>query len=112
MSLKATHDDNNNNNANNGNNENDVGDNDDNDNNDNNDKNIFNYDLLDFETEIYYKIGLLSLQNICNIGIEFTSICELLEQCNLIDAISFLRGRLIESRLHSVQVGVIGKIIQ
>ena len=107
LSLKATHDDNNNNNVNNKNNNNDDG----NDDNDDSDKNIFNYDILDFETENYYKIGLLSLQNICNIGIEFTSICELLEQCNLIDAISFLRGRLIESRLHSVEVGVIGKII-
>ena len=107
LSLKATHDDNNNNDVNNKNNNNDDG----NDDNDDSDKNIFNYDILDFETENYYKIGLLSLQNICNIGIEFTSICELLEQCNLIDAISFLRGRLIESRLHSVEVGVIGKII-
>lgn len=109
LSLKAVHDENNNNNENDDNKNNaDDGDNNDND---NNDKNIINYDILDFETENYYKIGLLSLQNLSNIGIEFTSICELLEQCNLIDAISFLRGRLIESRLHSVEVGVIGKII-
>ena len=74
-------------------------------------KDIVKYDILDFETENYYKIGLLSLQNLCNFGKVFPSICELLEECNLIDAISFLRSRLIESRLRSVEVGIIGKII-
>jgi hypothetical protein len=96
--LKIAHDDTNNNN----------------DNNDNDDKNCeggsATYDTLDFETENYCKIVLLSLQNLCDFGTDLPSICKLLEECNFVDVISYLRSRLIESRLHSVEVGVIGKI--
>ena len=106
--LKIAHDDTNhcNNKNNNGHNDNDN----DNDDKENCESNIATYDSLDFETENYCKIVLLSLQNLCDIWTELPSICKLLEECNLIDVISYLRSRLIESRLHSVEVGVIGKI--
>lgn len=101
--LKIAHDDTNNN-KNNINN--DYNDNDDKDNCEND---ITTYDTLDFETENYCKIALLSLQNLCDFGTDLPSICKLLEECNLVDVISYLRSRLIESRLHSVEVGVIGE---
>ena len=104
--LKIAHDDTNHINYNKNN---DNNDNDDKDDKDNCENNITTYDTLDFETENYCKIVLLSLENLCDFGTDLPSICKLLEECNLIDVISFLRSRLIESRLHSVEVGVIGK---
>ena len=105
--LKIAHDDTNNNHNNNNNEKNDNNDNDDDK--DISENNSAAYDTLDFETENYCKIVLLSLQNLCDSGTDLPSICKLLEECNLIDVISYLRSRLIETRLHSVEVGVIGK---
>lgn len=108
--LQSAHDDSNSNCYKNNNDNHDNNNNNDYDDKDNCESNITTYENLDFETDNYCKIALSSLQNLCDMGTELPSICKLLEECNLIDVISYLRSRLIESRLHSVEVGVVGKI--
>jgi hypothetical protein len=90
-------------NSNNSSNNNDVNDN-ENNNDDENEE-----DSLDFGVESSYNIILLSLQSMCNISDEFSTISVLLSRCPVIDIIATLRARLLETKLRSVVIGILGE---
>jgi DNA mismatch repair ATPase MutL len=111
---------NNNNNSSNNNNNNDNNNNNNDSNNNNNNKssnedntndnhNESEEDSLDFGVEASYNIILLSLQSMCNISDEFSTISVLLSRCPVVDIIATLRGRFLETKLRSVEIGILGE---
>ena len=67
--------------------------------------------VLDYEVDIASNALLTALKNICNVHNICRTVPALIEKCNLCDTLSFMRGRLIETRLKSVQNGILGQRI-
>ena len=65
--------------------------------------------VLDYEVDIASNALLTALKNICNVHKIFRTVPSLIAKCNLCDTLSFMRGRLIQTRLKSVQNGILGQ---
>ena len=65
--------------------------------------------VLDYEVDIASNALLTALKNICNVHKIFRTVPALIAKCNLCDTLSFMRGRLIQTRLKSVQNGILGQ---
>ena len=106
------------NNRNNNDNNSNHNDNRNNDNNDDsyndNHSNKNTKNILDKEVDAVSQIILSVINSMCTYMRStcktVSTVQELLSQCNLIDIISFMRGRLIESELISVHKSILGTI--
>ena len=67
--------------------------------------------VLNHEVDIASNAILTALTNISNVQNSCRTIPALLDRCNLPDTISFMRGRLMETRLQGVQNGILGASI-